>query len=415
MASDTITLVRKLKLFPVGDKAEIDRVYKFIRDGQYNQYRAMNLIMGQLLSKYYECDMDIKSPIFKESMKTIVSNNNPIIANFEFAKGCDTKSFITQKIRQDFSTALKNGLAKGERTITNYKRTNPLMTRGRDIKIVHEYKDYQEFLDKLYTDDLKLYIKWINKIKFEIILGNPHRSEALRSELQQIIEGHYKVQGSSIMVKDKSIILNLSISIPKEKIELDKNIIVGVDLGLAIPAVCALNNNKYERCYIGNYDDFVRVRTQLQSQRRRIQRSLKTNAGGHGRTKKLQALERLQSREKNFAKTYNHMVSHQVIEFAKKHRAAYINLEDLSGYDGSEFVLRNWSYYQLQADIQYKADKVGIKVNFVKPSYTSQTCSCCGNLEEGQRTEQARFVCKKCGYEENADFNGARNIAMRKK
>ena len=43
---------------------------------------------------------------------------------------------------------------------------------------------------------------------------------------------------------------------------------------------------------------------------------------------------------------------------------------------------------------------------------TSQKCSKCGNLEEGQRINQSHFKCKKCGYEENADFNASRNIAL---
>ena len=36
-------LTRKIQLFPVGDKEEIDRVYKYLRDGIFNQNKAMNL------------------------------------------------------------------------------------------------------------------------------------------------------------------------------------------------------------------------------------------------------------------------------------------------------------------------------------------------------------------------------------
>jgi transposase len=75
-------------------------------------------------------------------------------------------------------------------------------------------------------------------------------------------------------------------------------------------------------------------------------------------------------------------------------------------------VLRNWSYYQLQQLIEYKADQAGIAVKYVDPYHASQTCSQCGNEEEGQRTDQAHFTCKQCGFEANADYNAARNIAM---
>ena len=106
------------------------------------------------------------------------------------------------------------------------------------------------------------------------------------------------------------------------------------------------------------------------------------------------------------------MISKRVVEYALKNHAKYINIEDLSGYSADDFVLRNWSYYQLQEYITYKADKEGIVVRKVKSYYTSQRCSKCGNIEEGQRTTQAKFKCIKCGYEENADFNASRNIEL---
>ena len=40
MAKDRVTICKTIKLYPVGDKNEVDRVYKFIRDGQYAQYKA---------------------------------------------------------------------------------------------------------------------------------------------------------------------------------------------------------------------------------------------------------------------------------------------------------------------------------------------------------------------------------------
>ena len=406
-----MTICRKIKLLVMGDKEEINRVYKFIRDGQYAQYQACNLLMGQLMSEYYKYNRDIKNEMFKEKQKEICKNSNPLFEEIDFATGVDTPSAVTQKVKQDFSTALKNGLAKGERTITNYKRTNPLMTRSRYIRFYHEYENYNEFLEKLYSKELDVYIKWVNKIVFKVVFGNPHRSHELRSVIQNIFEENYLVQGSSIEIDDKEIILNLSLSIPKQELELDENTVVGVDLGIAIPAVCGLSNNNYIRESIGSKDDFLKVRTQLQSQRRRLQKSLSSNSGGHGRKKKLKPLERLSDRERNFVKTYNHYVSKNVVDFAVKNKAKYINIEDLTGYDTSKFILRNWSFYELQQFITYKAAKYGIEVRKINPCYTSQVCSCCGHWEEGQRIDQAHFKCKACGTELNADFNASRNIA----
>ena len=204
----------------------------------------------------------------------------------------------------------------------------------------------------------------------------------------------------------------MSMDIPKQELELDENTVVGVDLGVAIPAVCGLNNNSYIRQSIGSKDDFLRIRTQLQAQRRRLQKSLKSTSGGHGRGKKMKAMDRLTDRERNFVKSYNHFVSKNVVDFAVKNRAKYINMEDLSGFNSSEFILRNWSFYELQQFITYKASKYGIEVRKINPYHTSQTCSCCGHWEEGQRIDQSHFKCKACGVDLNADFNASRNIAM---
>lgn len=418
--NNRMTICRKIKLLPIGDKEEIDRVYKFIRNGQYAQYQASNLLMGQLMSEYYKYNRDIENEEFKEKQKEILKNSNPLFEEIEFAIGVDTPSAVTQKIKQDFSTALKNGLAKGERSVTNYKRTNPLITRGRNITFYHEYKNHQEFLDCLDKSDLCVYIKWVNRIVFRVVFGNPHRSMELRSVIQNIFEENYKVQGSSIEVDGKSIILNLSLSIPKQERKLDKNTVVGVDLGIAVPAMCALNNNIYERLAIGSVDEFLRQRTKLQAQRIRLQKSLRYTSGGHGRNNKLKALDRLSKAESHFVETYCHIISKRIIDFALKHNAKYINIENLNGYDTSDFILRNWSYYKLQEYITYKAAKYGIVVRKINPCYTSQICSVCGNWEYGQRKSQAVFECanekcnshKKYEYGFNADFNAARNIAM---
>ena len=291
------------------------------------------------------------------------------------------------------------------------RNTNP----HRDNGLYHNYENHADFLDNLYSKELDVFIKFANNITFKLIFGNPHKSSALRSEIQQIFEEHYKVCGSSIQIDGNKIILNLSMEVPKQELELDENIVVGVDLGIAIPAVCALNNNSYIKQSIGSKDDFLRVRTQLQAQRRRLQKSLSITTGGHGRGKKLKALDNITEKERNFVKTYNHFVSKNVVDFAVKNKAKYINIENLEGFDSNEFVLRNWSYYELQQFITYKASKYGIEVRKINPYHTSQICSCCGHWEQGQRLDQAHFKCKSCGAELNADFNGARNIAMSKK
>ena len=393
--------VRKLKLTVVGTDEERKQGYKFIRDSQYAQYQGLNLAMGILSSAYLESNRDIKSDIFKNAQKSL-TNSNPLFEGIAFGTGIDTKSAITQRVKKDFKTSLKNGLAKGERTITNYKRDYPLLTRGRDLKF--QYKD----------DDI--IIKWVNKIAFKVVLGSGKIKEnkiELQHTLHKIIDKEYKVGQSSLQFdRNNNLVLNLNLDIPyNPKNEIVEGRTLGVDLGIKYPAYMCLSDDTYKREHIGSIDDFLRIREQMQDRRRKLQHDLKFIKGGKGRNKKMQALDRLRDKEKNFATTYNHMISKNVVEFAKKNQCEYINMEKLTKDGFNNAILRNWSYYQLQQYIEYKAEREGIKVRQIDPSYTSQTCARCGHVDKENRQTQEKFICTKCGFELNADHNAAINIA----
>ncbi|WP_461193994.1 transposase [Clostridioides difficile] len=391
--------VKKLKLTIVEEEEKRKEQYKFIRDSQYAQYQGLNLAMGILTSAYLASGRDIKSDLFKDSQKSL-TNSNEIFNGINFGKGIDTKSSITQKVKKDFSTSLKNGLAKGERGFTNYKRDFPLMTRGRDLKF--------------YEEDKEFYIKWVNKIVFKVLIGRKDKNKIeLIHTLNKVLNKEYKVSQSSLQFdKNNKLILNLTIDIPYKQVdEIVKGRVCGVDMGIAIPVYVALNDVSYVREGMGTIDEFMKQRLQFQSRRRRLQQQLKNVNGGKGRKDKLKGLESLREKEKSWVKTYNHALSKRVVEFAKKNKCEYIHLEKLTKDGFGDRLLRNWSYYELQEMIKYKADRVGIKVKHVNPAYTSQTCSECGHVDKENRETQAKFKCLECGFEANADYNAARNIA----
>lgn len=427
-------ITRKIQIYPIGDKKEIDRVYKYIRDGMFNQNKAMNQYMSAL---YMATMMDISKDDRKElnQLYTRISTSKKGSAystDIQFAKGLPSTASLGQKVRQNFQKSVKDGLLYGKVSLPNYKKDNPLLIHVDYVRLrstnphldnglYHNYENEEEFLNVLFSDNEKpeVFIKFANGITFQVVFGNLHKSLELRHVFQNIFNETYQVQGSSIQFDKtgKKMILNLCLAIPKRKIKLNENTVVGVDLGVAIPAVCALNNNTYIKQSIGSKDDFLRVRTKIQAQKRRLQKSLKYSNGGHGRNKKLKILDKFTKYEKNFVQTYNHMVSKNIVEFAVKNNAKYINIEDLSGYHANDFILRNWSFYQLQQYTTYKANLYGIEVRKVNPYHTSQTCSCCGHWEEGQRVTQADFICKNPECKNyckkiNADYNAARNIAM---
>ena len=425
--NETCVITRKVKLFPVGNKEEVNRVYKYLRDGIESQNKAMNQYMTALyVAMIQEASSEERKELKNLYQRISTSKKGSAYdKTIEFAKGLPMGGSITTKVKSDFDNAMKKGLKYGRISLPSYRDKNPLLIHRDYVRLLetnphlnngiyHNYKNSDEFKEHLYKDDFEMFIKFANDITFKVIFGNPHKSKELRSIFGNIVDGIYNVGGSSIGIDRNKIILNLSIEIPKKKVELSEDIVCGVDLGIAVPAMCALNTDDYKRMSIGSANDFIRVRTKIQAQYKRLQMSLKNTSGGHGRKKKLSSLNKFKEYEKNWVNNYNHMVSRRVVDFAIKNGAKYINIENLEGFGKSKhtYILRNWSYYQLQQDIIYKANMVGIEVRKVNPYHTSQNCSCCGHWEEGQRLDQAHFVCGSCGATLNADFNAARNIAM---
>lgn len=60
-----------------------------------------------------------------------------------------------------------------------------------------------------------------------------------------------------------------------------------------------------------------------------MQKSLSQTSGGHGRKKKLRALDKFSEYEKHWVQNYNHYVSKQVVNFAIKTMQSILTLKIL--------------------------------------------------------------------------------------
>lgn len=343
--------------------------------------------------------------------------------SYRFATELETNIFakildcLKQGVFATFNSDAKE-VKRGERAIRNYKKGMPIPFAWNDsLRIENDNNDF--------------YLRWYNGLRFFFNFGKDKSNNRMIVKrclkMDKDYDGEYKLCNSSIQIVKREgktkLFLLLVVNIPQEHVELNKNIVVGVDLGINVPAYVATNITP-ERKAIGDREHFLNTRMTFQRRYKSLQR-LKTTAGGKGRTKKLEPLERLRKAEHNWVHTQNHLFSREVVNFAVQTHAATIHMEDLSGFgkdnDGNaderkEFVLRNWSYYELQNMIAYKAAKYGIKVEKIRPAYTSKTCSWCGQqgFRQGVTFICENPACKKCGEKEHADYNAARNIANSK-
>lgn len=126
-------------------------------------------------------------------------------------------------------------------------------------------------------------------------------------------------------------------------------------------------------------------------------------------------LRRVAQKENRFRRDVNHCVSKRIVQSLPV--GSTIVLEQLKYIrercrqrkeQKREF--HNWSFYQLEQFLTYKAEAKSCRVVYVDPRYTSQKCSCCSHTSKSNRKNQTQFKCVHCGYTLNADLNASFNI-----
>lgn len=391
-------ITRKLKLVIISDTEEFrEQQYKFIRSSQYAQYKALNIAYSTLLSTFLKSG-NLKSEEFQSTYKSLSVRK----LDLNFGTGIDTPSIVVRKVKSDFNSDIKNGLAKGERSGRNYKRSNPLLTHGRDLRFYYDGDD--------------VLIHWVHRITFKVIIGREDKDfEELKYFLHQCVRGLYRIRESELYFKNKDLMLNLKVSFKKEITYTPiQNRVLGVDLGLHYPAYCVISDDLGIHTSFGEYSDFTRVKLQFRVRKQRLEKSLIYANGGHGHKDKCKALKNLKDKERRWTRNYNHQLSKRIVNYATKHKCESIYLEDLVSKTMDKKVVSLWTYYELQLMISYKATLNGINVYKVDANNTSQKCSLCGYTNKENRKKQENFKCMKCGFTTNADYNASINISRLK-
>ena len=255
----------------------------------------------------------------------------------------------------------------------------------------------------------------VNGMFMVAVDGTP---KSIRTILERCRTGEYKMGASKIVNNEKGMYIYLTYSFEApETYKLDPEKICGVDLGIKYAAMCAVNYNDYMRKGIPG-EAILKHCMELERRRKDWSRAATYNTSdGHGRRNIVEAPDAIRKKESNYHVTVNRNIANAVVSFARKCGCGKIQMEDLRGFHQAHKdnrMLGKWTYFQLQEFIRQKADYYGIEVVKVDPQNTSQTCSICGYTSKENRLSQAVFKCIRCGAEMNADFNAARNIAMKR-
>lgn len=408
---------------------EKDKFFKELRDIQYKTWLACN----RAITYFYSNDMqnliqkDVGIPkeddknIFGKSFGAWVENRmNEIMEGISSANVAQTRQFVSNRYSQD----KKNGLLKGNVSLSQFKRDLPIIIHNKSYNVIETSKGLGveiSFFNKEKQKELN-----VKRIK----LLFPKLDNSSKQILIRIMDKTYK-QGSIQITYNKRkkkwmFAISYTFENKLEKV-LDDNLVMGIDLGItkvATMSIYDIEKHEYKKMHFKEQTidgtELIHYRQKIEARRKSLSIASKwasDNAIGHGYKRRMKKVNNIGDKYNRFKDTYNHKVSRYIVDLAYKYGVKTIQMEDLSGFSEhqSESLLKNWSYYDLQNKIKYKAEEKGINTIFINPQYTSKRCSKCGNIHEENRdckNNQSKFECVICGHKENADINASKNIAI---
>ena len=176
--------------------------------------------------------------------------------------------------------------------------------------------------------------------------------------------------------------------------------VMGVDLGLKVPAVAVTEKGATKFCGNGRMNKYMR-------------RKHRARRKALGKAKKQKAINRLGNKEQRWMRDQDHKVSREIVNFAISNGIGTIRMEKLANIRKTartsrknEKNLHTWSFYRLANYIEYKAGMAGVEVEYVDPARTSQLCPRCGKANHAR---DRKYQCA-CGYKGHRDRVGAINI-----
>lgn len=237
-------------------------------------------------------------------------------------------------------------------------------------------------------------------LSFPVIIAGKSKRIEVKTILTEYQRNRLIGKLGSLRITRKSgkYIAQIAVDMPRQEINTDK--MMGVDLGLKIPAVAVLESGKTR--FFGNGRQNKFVKRKHRSMRKKL-----------GKQKKLNTIKKRHDKEQRWMKDQDHKISRKIVNFAQQNNVSVIRLEQLSGIcrtartsRKNEKNLHSWSFYRLAQYIAYKANLSGMKVEYVDPKHTSQKCPVCG---KHNKADDRNYKCG-CGFKTHRDRLGAINI-----
>ena len=192
---------------------------------------------------------------------------------------------------------------------------------------------------------------------------------------------------------------------------------IGIDLGVKDLAIVS-NGNKFKN--INKSSKVKRLEKRLRREQRRLSRKYEFRKMKGGATATASAnidkqklkVQKIHHRMDTIREDYENKVVHEIV----KQKPRFITMEDLNvrGMMKNKHLAKSVAaqrFNLILTKLKRKAQIIGIEFRTVDRFYpSSKTCHTCGHTNKGLKLKDRVYICPKCGYTEDRDFNAALNL-----
>ena len=197
---------------------------------------------------------------------------------------------------------------------------------------------------------------------------------------------------------------------------------VGIDLGVKDLAIVS-DGKAFKNINKGS--KVKRLEKRLRREQRRLSRKyeFRKKKGGITATasanidKQKLKVQKIHHRIDTIREDYENKVVHEIV----KQKPRFITMEDLNvkGMMKNKHLAKAVAaqrFSLILAKLKRKAQIIGIEFRTVDRFYpSSKICHTCGHINKGLKLKDRVYICPRCGYTEDRDFNAALNLRDAKK
>ena len=324
------------------------------------------------------------------------------------------KHYNIYEIKKEFTQLKKQDNFKWLKEVSNTAMTESMRNLDKAFKNFFKKKSkYPKFKSKkkskqsFYVRHNALYFKYntcniekIGKVKYKTNYNIPN----------------CKYSNPYCSFDGKYWYLSFGIEFNENQVELNKDLSIGIDLGVKELATCS-NGMIFEN--INKTKEVRRLKKKLKRLQRQVSKKYETNKQGDKfvKTNNIVKLEKeiklVYRKLSNIRLNHIHQTTNKIIKI-KPYRIVMedLNVKGMMKNKHLSKAIQEQCFYEFIRQMKYKCEFNGIKFIQVDRFYpSSKTCSECGHIKKKLKLSERTYICEECGCVIDRDLNASVNLS----